>query len=118
MKRDNEKIKELIKMSEKNPELPIIPAVNYEVCAEDSGYWKGSFETVEKGYFYNKEDGTWKAGDKQDIIDEINIDLYEISDYEGLEDDDFDKIAEGYFDAYIQQGKIYEAIIVYIGLPK
>ncbi len=37
-----EKTKELLKLIEENPDLPIVPMVDAEVIGDDSGYWLGN----------------------------------------------------------------------------
>lgn len=45
MARENEKEnrEELFRLMQKNPELPIVPMVDYEIVADDIGRWLGSW---------------------------------------------------------------------------
>lgn len=114
--KDNEKIKELVKLSDENPELEIIPVTHCEVVAEDRGYWKGKIEKIEKGFFY--EDGEkWRAGNKSDILDEIADDICDYPEYENIPDKVFLEKVEDRFDYLISESRIKEAIVIYIGLP-
>lgn len=43
----NEKITELLRLIKENPDLPILPMVDGEICAgDDYGYWSGSWGTA------------------------------------------------------------------------
>ena len=35
--------KELLELIKENPDLPILPMVNYKVCGGDFAYWTGCF---------------------------------------------------------------------------
>ena len=116
MTKDNEKIKELIRLSEENPELEIIPATYYEVAGEDWGYWKGKIEKVAKEYFYDK-DNSWVAGDRSEILDDISDNICDYPEYENMPDKEFLEKVEERFNYLVSENKIKEAIIIYIGLP-
>lgn len=114
--KDNEKIKELVRLSEENPELEIIPVTHYEVVAEDWGYWKGKIEKIEKGFFYEDEE-KWKAGSKSDILDEIADDICDYPEYENIPNKEFLEKVEDRFDYLFSENRIKQAIVIYIGLP-
>lgn len=115
MKTDNEKIKELIQLSQENPELPIITATFYEVIGEDWGYWKGDIEKIEKGYFYDMDDEGWRAGDKAEICEGISDRFFSDSEYDTMPE--YDTLLESKFNELLENKSIVEAIVVYIGLP-
>jgi hypothetical protein len=103
----NDKIKELIKLSEENPEMEIKIMVNQDVVAgDDFAYWMAEIENISKDIYWVK--------DEHVIIGEN-----EISDELDLEADDVET-AEDYIDKRFKELKeskdIKEAIIVYIGV--
>lgn len=80
--------KEFLRLVAENPELPIIPMVNYEVCAGDYGYWYGSFgnSKIEKvvNYQLHSEDLLIEYDEKDRIFDAIQD--YDVN--ENLTDDE------------------------------
>ncbi len=54
---------ELFKLMRENPDLPVVPMVDYEVVGDDSGWWFGSWGgsyicecVLGKGWLYFRED--------------------------------------------------------------
>ena len=116
MSKDNEKIKELIKLSEENPELEILPMVNYEVCAgDDFTYWGGKIGEIDKAHVYETEEGTFLGYDQ--IVEHLAEELENNIDYDGISDDQIDTIVLQQYGIKKQSGEIKEVIIVYIELP-
>ena len=74
----NDKIKQLIKISEENPDLEIITMVSYELCADDCHqYWTGSIGDTLITEVYYDGDGCAIMGE-DNIKDELE---YIYSDY-------------------------------------
>lgn len=130
---NTEKFVQLVK---ENPDLPIVPMVDYEVVNEDYGWWVGSFGHCSVGeyalfyerYFDDREDFKEFYYDYNDdeLCERFNYnpricrytvnqgkyteEQWEINqENEKLLDRYLDKVADEYFT---------KAIIVYIGLPK
>lgn len=111
-------IKELLKLVSENPDLPVVPMVDYEVVADD-GYsrWLGSFGSVYVGEyalfndrFYDereefKEDYFYRQSDE--ICEKFNYDPWDNTKNEELE-----KYLEEVADRFFKK-----AIIVNIDLP-
>lgn len=116
MEKDNEKIKELIKLSEENPDLPIITMVASEIfCSDDFSYWLGSIGEIKKDIVYSPNEVVMIGNDE--IFDFI---------YEELENNIFNNLItedmlQELTNVRIEQlkanNKIKMAIIVYIELP-
>ena len=95
----NEKIQRLVDLSKEHPDAEIITAVDWEVVAEDWGYWKCEIKSVIYDYFY-ESDERWYHG-KGEILNVLEL---EMDDYEEL------------FGALVRQGKIKKAIIILLGV--
>lgn len=111
--------KEFLKLVQENPDLPIVPMVDREVCLDDTwGDWFGSFgECWVDSYVYVEYCGNNRffTKDEQDRIEEylvqqiINEDVKEELSYEEIEKQAHEK-------AEVLPWK--KAIIVYIRLPE
>lgn len=62
-------LKELFTLIRKHPDLPIVPMVDADLVADDSGRWLGSWGTayIDKFLHYNEEYLTYEQGDP-DIV--------------------------------------------------
>ena len=109
----SEKIKELIKLVEENPGLPVYPAVHYEVVCEDWGRWLGSIKEVKKELIYFMDE-KWKAGDEDDILDAIEDEICDYPEHENLTDNEFSERVKRHFEFLKENNKIQEAIIISI----
>ncbi len=100
----NEDIKKIIKLSNENPDLEIKFMVDYEVVGgDDFRYWAGLLHNIEKDeYFFDDEHGDEKIyiGKEQ-----INKKIRDGVDCFHLEDE---------YKRFKEEGKIAEAIFVYI----
>lgn len=67
------KTQELIKLISENPELPILPMVDYEVVCEDGGRWLGSFGNCYVGEYALFNDRYY---DERDEFKEDYLDFY------------------------------------------
>ncbi len=111
---NNENNKKLLELVEQHPDLPLIPATYYEVCADDWGYWAGRIEKVGVDYFYlNDEEERWYAGE-DDIIDHLTMKFENSGEYDDMNQDDFNGIVIQKFNNLKKEGKIKEAIIMFI----
>ena len=107
--REKQNREELFKLIQENPDLPIVPMVDYEIIAEDYGRWLGTWGSSyigeyligeERIYFRDEDD----ASEVDRVCEEWLDDAYEtMSDKEAKE-------------AYIALPWI-KAIIVDIDLP-
>jgi len=114
-KKMNDKIKELVKLSEENPEMEIITMVNQEVVAgDDFAYWMGRIEKIEKGIYQHADERVYL--DKDEIKDRIRYNAESEPEFENLSNDDFEKVIDKEFDRLKDAGEIKEAIIIYIGV--
>lgn len=103
--------KELLKLVEEHPELPVIPMVDYEVVASDDyGYWMGSFGKCRVGKYaidychYNER--VLLDEDEEELIESIAE-----TKYNGT-DEDYKRAEEEAKELW------HDAIIVFIGLPE
>lgn len=105
----NEKITELLRLIKENPDLPILPMVDGEICAgDDYGYWNGSWGTARVDEFLiSKHNGSIHFKSDDDVFDVLE---------RNLTDEEFEKLPETesecrpYFDALPWK----KAIIVFI----
>lgn len=104
--------KELLKLVQENPDLPIVPLVDYEVCFEDYGYWQGSFGRAKVNEYVHFDDRFYTR-DYQDIIEDKLSDTL-CDDYPDMPDDEFFKMIHEKAEALPWK----KAIIVYIELPE
>jgi len=96
-----------IKLVQENPELPVVPMVDYEVVADGYGYWLGKFGFCEIGEYTCYNDRFYD--DKVSFSEDYYNDTYDDGRYDGLTDDEIDElIAKETADWWTK------AIIVYI----
>lgn len=113
---------ELLKLTEENPELPIIAEVNSDVVADD-GYmsWFGEvteahIEYIWTGRTYSEMFRTWTLNDalmENDSFIEENAPEFLKQKLEKLNDTDFDKEAN----EWIKSLPWKKCIIVYVDVP-
>ncbi len=106
---------ELLKLIRENPDLPIVPMVEYDVVSEDYGYWTGAwgsayideYVVVERGIFSKRV--LFKSDD--DVFG--TLEQY-MSDYE------FDCLPESEKECrpYYDNLPWIKAIVVYINAPE
>lgn len=102
------KSKELLKLVAENPELPIVPLVDYEVIGDSYGYWMGSFGRSEVGEYALFDDRYFT--DREEL--EERYADYVADDYPEMSDEDFfAMVKEKTKDWWIK------AILVYIETP-
>lgn len=104
----NEKIKELIKLSEENPYLKIISMVDTEVCGgDDYSHWVGNIESVKKDIYWQDDDNLLVG--KSRIADKLDL--------EYIGDDSSEEYVNKRFEELKKNKEIKEAIFIFIGLP-
>lgn len=113
--KDIGKLKELVKLSEENPELEIIVMVNNEIVCEDWGYWRGEIGKIKKDFTWQEDERMYMS--LSDIKEQLSESASFDPEFEELTDDKFDLIIEKEIESKMQSGEIKEAIIIYIELP-
>lgn len=104
--------KELLKLMQENPDLPIVPMVDGEVCEDGDGYWMGSFGYAEVNEYVYVKDRFCTRDYQEDIEDYLSDDLCD--EYPDLSDEDYSEMVHRKAEALPWK----KAIIVYIGLPE
>ena len=104
--------KELLKLVQENPDLPIVPMVNGEVCWDDYRYWLGSFGRAEVTEWVCVNERFYTRDEQDEIEDELSDTLCD--DYPDMSDEEFFKMIHEKVEALPWK----KAIIVYIGLPE
>lgn len=113
MARENEKEnrEEIFRLMQENPELPIVPMVDYEIVADDSGRWLGSWGSSYIGeYLIGEEQVHFREDDDPSEVDKVLSERYGDDYYTDMTDE---QEAEAY--AGLPWVK---AIIVNIDLPE
>ena len=109
--------RELLKLAAANPDLPIVPLVDYEVVCEDCGRWIGSIGSVSVGEYalFNDRYHDEREDFKEHYFDYYYDELCERFNYDPLDEAEnkelekhLDEVAERYFT---------KAILVNIDLP-
>ena len=104
--------KELLKLVQENPDLPIVPMVDGELCPEEFSYWIGSFGHSEVNEWVCVNERFYTRDDQDVIEDELSDTLCD--DYPDMSDEEFFKMIHEKVEALPWK----KAIIVYIGLPE
>ena len=113
MARENEKEnrEELFRLMQENPELPVVPMVDYEIVADDSGRWLGSWGSSYIGeYLIGEEQVHFREDDDPSEVDKVLSERYGDDYYTDMTDE--------------QEAEVYaglpwvKAIIVNIDLPE
>lgn len=105
--------KELLRLIAENPDLPIIPLVDYEIVCEDGGRWLASFGSVCVGEYavFNERYYEDRSDFQEDYTDYYCEELSErFNIYE--QNDEFDKYLDEIADKHF-----IKAIIIHIDLP-
>lgn len=113
MARENEKEnrEELFRLMQENPELPVVPMVDYEIVADDSGRWLGSWGSSYIGeYLIGEEQVHFREDDDPSEVDKVLSERYGDDYYTDMTD-------EQEAEAYAGLPWI-KAIIVNIDLPE
>lgn len=126
---------ELIRLIQENPDLPVVPLVNGEICWDDFCYWLGSFGTASVEYIGILGDRYYDDQDdfKEAYYDKYSEKLCEQFNYDPRccamtvergwytqEQFEANCLAEGALEDYLTeqaQQRMVKAIVVYIGEP-
>ena len=116
----NENTQTLLKLVKENPNLPVVPMVDYEVVPEDCGRWMGSFGHCYVGEYtcYNDRFYDDRIEFEEDYYIRNQEELNEMCNYNP---DNTDEDASNQLDEYLDKvaDKCFKkAIIVYIDLPE
>lgn len=79
MARESEKEnrEELFRLMQENPELPVVPMVDYEIVADDSGRWLGSWGSSYIGeYLIGDEQVHFREDDDPSEVDKVLSERY------------------------------------------
>ena len=112
------KTQELMKLISENPELPILPMVDYEVVCEDCSRWLGSFGNAYVGEYALFNDRYYDEREefKEDYLDFYCDELCERFNYnplDNVENKELEKYLGEVADKYF-----IKAILVNIDLPE
>ena len=104
---------QLLKLIKENPDLPVIPMVDYEVCADDCCTWWlgrwGRSEVTE--YYLGRERIHFKDDDEESVLgDMVGCEYYRTPDGR-----DITEISDEEWDALYKEIPWVKAIVVYIG---
>lgn len=118
-KMDNTNVKEFLELVKANPDLPILPFVDYEVVpGDDYAWWLGSFGISRVGKYVQfsmrGEDRLFTDGEQDDIEEYIADELCDAVDCVNMTDEEIEKLAHERAEAL----PWVKAIIVYIGMPE
>ena len=97
--REKQNREELFRLMRENPDLPVVPMVDGEICGDDSGYWCGAWGHASVDYMAFK---SW-----DDVFD--TLEKY-------LTDEEFEKLPESESECRAHYDALpwTKAIIVYI----
>lgn len=106
--------KELIRLIQENPDLPIIPMVNEEVVADDSyTYWMGKWGRAEVTEYYLGNNAVhFKDDDEEDVL----ADLAGCKYYRDPNGKDITELSDEEWDALYASVPWVKAIVVYIDI--
>lgn len=116
----NEKTQALLNLVKENPDLPVVPMVDYEVVPEDAGRWMGSFGHCYVGEYTCFNDRFYDDRDdfEEDYYDRNQEELNEMFGYNPKK---IDEVATKQLDEYLHKVSdeyFTKAIIVNIDLPE
>lgn len=106
-----ENIKELLKLIQENPDLEIVPMVDYEVVGDDYGFWLGKWGYCRKTKYYSGRDRIhFYDDDKEDSLnDMVGCKYSETKDGRDVYD-----LPDAEWDALYESLPWVECIVVYI----
>lgn len=101
---------ELMKLIQENPELPVVPMVEYEVCGGDEcAWWEGKFGTAKIDEVFSRDEFIYiKSKDREKLIEEV-LDETVISFVPTTPEEHAEKIVNSY--------DWEKVILVYINTP-
>lgn len=102
---------EFFKLMQENPDLPVVPMVDYEIVADDSGRWLGSWGSSYIGeYLIGEEQVHFREDDDPSEVERVLAEKYGDYYYSDMSEEQEAK-------AYAEMPWI-KAIIVNIDLPE
>jgi hypothetical protein len=106
--------KELFKLIQENPELPIVPMVNYEVCvSDDYNCWMGSWGKASIDEYWCSDGRIYfKDDDFEKLVQELIDNNYD-NDWKGKTDEEMDKLTNDIVNGY----EWIKCIVIYINTP-
>ena len=105
--------KELLKLIAENPDLPVVPLVDYEIVGEDCGRWLGSFGNAYVGEYALFNDRYYEDREefKERYVDYHCDELYPLF-FIDVKDEEREKYLDEIADKYF-----IKAIIINIDMP-
>lgn len=112
--KQQENVKELLKLIQENPDLPIVPMVDTEVCSSDDyGYWMGGWKEARIDEYWSDDERIYfRSQDEEDLIEKLidNDCNYTCT---GMSDEEIEKKAE----ETVKNYDWVKCITVYIDTP-
>lgn len=77
MKNKQEKVEQLLKLIQENPDLEIMPMVDYEVaCSDEYRWWTGSWGEASIDEYWKKDERIYfRSDDEEELIDDVICEL-------------------------------------------
>lgn len=102
IEKQQENIKNLLKLISENPDLEILPMVDSEcVQSDDYSCWLSTWGDAKVDYYYStKERIYFKDYDFEDVVEKFMDENSDEEEYKNLSDEEFEKIAEEKVEAY------------------
>ncbi|MED3792405.1 hypothetical protein P4571_08110 [Niallia alba] len=112
-------ITELLKLIDQNPELPIVPMVDGQLCGDDWSYYMGKWGQAEIDEVYHEDERVYfKSSDEEELIGERGEFIFdnEYPSRKSLTDEE-EKIVEKKAEEYVESLPWKKVIVVSIELP-
>ena len=110
----NANSKELIRLIQENPELPIVPMVYYEVVGgDDYSSWMGSWGKARIDEYWHSDDRIYFKADDFEDLTETMMDKRCEEEWKGKTDDEMERLAEEIVNGY----DWVKCIAIWIGTP-
>ena len=99
IEKQQKNVSELLELIKKNPDLEIIPMVDYEVIGDDFCFWAGNWGNARIDEYYNSNERIYfKYYDFEDVTQQI-LDKLTDEECKDLDDEQIEKLAEQKADA-------------------
>lgn len=114
--KQKERVEGLLQLIQENPDLPIVPMVDYEIIASDDyTYWTGSWgkAAIDEVYI-DSERIYFKSTDEDLLADQFYDEIWDnVDQYKDLSEHEIGVLAE----RRVEELNWKKAIVVYITLP-
>lgn len=92
----NKNIKELVELIEKHPDRKVIAMVEFEVVGSDDYYrWLGRIGKIKLEEIYQSDERIYyKSNDWEELLEEIQDNIYIDKREDGITDDELERLAE------------------------